>query len=85
LLALEESDRKIRNDIYGLLNWYTKLPITSNSPEQVIVPLPPQPQYVCEHCHQTYKSNPVQGGYFRNSKFCSHECRHQYENINGLL
>jgi len=85
LLALEESDRKIRNDIYELLNWHTKLPKTSNSPEQVIVPLPPPPQYACEHCHQTYKSNPVQGGYFRNSKFCSHECRHQYENINGLL
>lgn len=79
LVLLEESECKIRNDISKLSSLYAKL---AKEPE--VEPLPLS-QYNCEHCHQTYKNKPIQGGYFHNSKFCSSNCRYQYENINGLL
>ncbi len=75
LLALEESDYKIRNNITELLE-------KIKPPKEGIVPPTP---FACEHCRKTYKSNPIQGGSFRNYKFCSYACKRQYENINGEL
>lgn len=83
LILLEESDCKIRTDISELSNWHTKLAKESES--LIILESPPIPEYNCEHCRQTYKNKPIQGGHFRNSKFCSSDCRYQYENMNGLL
>lgn len=83
LIILEEADCKIRNDISNLSISYTKL--AKESEPLIILESPPLPQYNCEHCRRTSKNKPLQGGHFRNSKFCSSDCRYQYENMNGLL
>lgn len=93
MLALEKSDCKIRNDIYQLSDWYTKITEKfekSNTPPKQSIKPPvilshTTTQSYCEHCRQIYKSKSIQGGYFGHSDFCSSECRYQYENINGLL
>lgn len=78
LLALEESDYKIRNTITGLLE-------KSNPLKRGVVTPTPLERYACEHCRKTYKSNPIEGGSFGNYKFCSYACKRQHENINGEL
>lgn len=86
LLALEESDRKLSNDIYQLSNRFKEInPPTRKPSETTVVDPPTTTQYACEHCSRNHKNKPIQGGEFLNHNFCSYNCKREYERRSGLL
>ena len=96
---LEKTKDKIHADIYVLTDWYDELErkldkiietqkVHQNNTlinQQAKVISLNQLKNTCYHCTKDYMNKPIEGGEFLNYKFCSYNCKHEYERLNGLL